>query len=114
MKIETEYLSSECCHKKYNLLFSSCTMIQIIINMVINFKTVCCTVQVNNETRKSLKDCTLHIVLKTQFEAISRYEHIKEKKLSEQIIESVILGNVKSRSKIVNYLNLTDYKKKKN
>lgn len=56
---------------------------------------------VYNRTRKALKDCSLQVVLKTQFEAMSRYEHVNEKKLTEQVIETAALGNIKSRTDVV-------------
>ncbi|VDM41203.1 unnamed protein product [Toxocara canis] len=59
-----------------------------------------CTVIIYNRTRKALKDCCVHVVLKTQFEAMSRYEHVNEKKLSERVVETAVLGNVKSRTDV--------------
>ncbi|KAE9415925.1 hypothetical protein Angca_004397 [Angiostrongylus cantonensis] len=64
-------------------------------------ETVEAQVTVNNRTRKGLKDCALQLSMKTQFEAMSRYEHVNEKKLIEQAIELVPLGNVRSRHKQV-------------
>ncbi|KAK5978294.1 Arrestin domain protein [Trichostrongylus colubriformis] len=58
-------------------------------------------VTVNNRTRKGLKDCALQLSMKTQFEAMSRYEHVNEKKLYEHLIEMVLLGKVKARHKEV-------------
>ncbi|CAI4230406.1 unnamed protein product [Auanema sp. JU1783] len=58
-------------------------------------------VAINNRTRKCLKECSLTLTMKTQFEAMSRYEHVNEKKLSEQLLEIVPLGSVRARSKIV-------------
>ncbi|CAJ0578499.1 unnamed protein product, partial [Mesorhabditis spiculigera] len=54
--------------------------------------------RIKNRSRKGLKDCTITLMMKTQFEAMSRYEHVNEKKLAEQIIESVILGSVAGKS----------------
>ncbi|EPB73568.1 arrestin domain protein [Ancylostoma ceylanicum] len=58
-------------------------------------------VTVNNRTRKGLKECALQLSMKTQFEAMSRYEHVNEKKLSEHLIELVPLGRVRARHKQV-------------
>ncbi|VDN01334.1 unnamed protein product [Thelazia callipaeda] len=63
-----------------------------------SLQTLQCCVKIKNRTRKTLKACSLLIVLKTIYEAVSRYEHIKEKKLSEQVIGSSGLGSVKFRS----------------
>uniref|UniRef100_A0A9J2PEL3 Arrestin C-terminal-like domain-containing protein n=1 Tax=Ascaris lumbricoides TaxID=6252 RepID=A0A9J2PEL3_ASCLU len=63
-------------------------------------EVVTCSVMVYNRTRKALKDCSLQVVLKTQFEAMSRYEHVNEKKLTEQVIETAALGNIKSRTDV--------------
>ncbi|KJH41295.1 arrestin domain protein [Dictyocaulus viviparus] len=64
-------------------------------------ETVEAQITINNRTRKKLKDCTFQLALKTQFEAMSRYEHVNEKKLCEQLIELIPLGNVKARHKEV-------------
>ncbi|KAK6736121.1 hypothetical protein RB195_019038 [Necator americanus] len=56
-------------------------------------------VTVNNRTRKGLKECAIQLSMKTQYEAMSRYEHVNEKKLSEHLIELVPLGKVKARHK---------------
>ncbi|KAJ1346587.1 Arrestin domain-containing protein 15 [Parelaphostrongylus tenuis] len=64
-------------------------------------ETVEAQVTINNRTRKGLKDCALQLSMKTQFEAMSRYEHVNEKKLIEQSIELIPLGNVRSRHKQV-------------
>ena len=42
----------------------------------------------------------MQLVLKTQFEAMSRYEHVNEKKLLEHIIDSFTLGKVKGKTEI--------------
>uniref|UniRef100_A0A914Q6V0 Uncharacterized protein n=1 Tax=Panagrolaimus davidi TaxID=227884 RepID=A0A914Q6V0_9BILA len=42
----------------------------------------------------------MQLVLKTQFEAMSRYEHVNEKKLMEHIIDSFTLGRVKGKTDI--------------
>uniref|UniRef100_A0A1I7YER7 Arrestin_C domain-containing protein n=1 Tax=Steinernema glaseri TaxID=37863 RepID=A0A1I7YER7_9BILA len=55
---------------------------------------------VSNRTRKALKHCALHLMLKTTYEAASRYEHVNEKKLQEQTIEQKELGKVKPRTDI--------------
>jgi hypothetical protein len=39
--------------------------------------------------------------MKSQFEAMSRYEHVNEKRLSENIIEQVGLGKVNARCNMV-------------
>lgn len=57
-------------------------------------------VTINNRTRKGLKEVALQLIMKTQFEARSRYEHVNEKKLAEQLIEMVPLGAVKSRCRM--------------
>uniref|UniRef100_A0AC35ETM7 Arrestin C-terminal-like domain-containing protein n=1 Tax=Panagrolaimus sp. PS1159 TaxID=55785 RepID=A0AC35ETM7_9BILA len=57
---------------------------------------------VKNSTRKALKDCKMQLVLKTQFEAMSRYEHVNEKKLMEHIIDSFTLGRVKEVTAAMN------------
>uniref|UniRef100_A0A7I4Y070 Arrestin_C domain-containing protein n=2 Tax=Haemonchus contortus TaxID=6289 RepID=A0A7I4Y070_HAECO len=64
-------------------------------------ETIEAQVTVNNRTRKALKDCALQLAMKTQFEAMSRYEHVNEKKLNEHLIETVPLGKVKARHKEV-------------
>lgn len=56
---------------------------------------------IKNSTRKTVKDCRLQLVLKTQFEATSRYEHVGDRKLVEQQLDSVALGRVKGRSEEV-------------
>ncbi|KAK0424166.1 hypothetical protein QR680_008524 [Steinernema hermaphroditum] len=53
---------------------------------------------VSNRTRKALKQCTVQLLLKTTYEASSRYEHVNEKKLQEQTIEQKELGKVKPRT----------------
>uniref|UniRef100_A0A7E4ZVU3 Arrestin_C domain-containing protein n=1 Tax=Panagrellus redivivus TaxID=6233 RepID=A0A7E4ZVU3_PANRE len=53
---------------------------------------------VKNSTRKALKDCKLQLVLKTQFEAMSRYEHVNEKKLLESVMDTFVLGRIKGRT----------------
>uniref|UniRef100_A0A8R1HQ55 Arrestin C-terminal-like domain-containing protein n=1 Tax=Caenorhabditis japonica TaxID=281687 RepID=A0A8R1HQ55_CAEJA len=58
-------------------------------------------VTINNRTRKGLKDVALQLMMRTQFEARSRYEHVNEKKLAEQLIEMVPLGAVRSRCRMV-------------
>uniref|UniRef100_A0A915BYD9 Arrestin C-terminal-like domain-containing protein n=2 Tax=Parascaris TaxID=6254 RepID=A0A915BYD9_PARUN len=63
-------------------------------------EVITCSVMVYNRTRKALKECSLQVVLKTQFEAMSRYEHVNEKKLTEQVIEAAALGNIKSRNDV--------------
>ncbi|CAJ0943257.1 unnamed protein product, partial [Mesorhabditis belari] len=55
-------------------------------------------IRIKNRSRKGLKDCSVTLSMKTQFEATSRYEHVNEKKLSEQLIEMVNLGGVPGRS----------------
>lgn len=40
-------------------------------------------------------------MLKIQCEALSRYEKINEKKLSEEIIDSISYDNIKSHSELV-------------
>ncbi|TKR96987.1 hypothetical protein L596_010922 [Steinernema carpocapsae] len=55
---------------------------------------------ISNRTRKALKQCTLQLMLKTTYEAMSRYEHVNEKKLQEQTIEQKSLGKVKPRTDI--------------
>ncbi|WKX93766.1 hypothetical protein Q1695_011212 [Nippostrongylus brasiliensis] len=58
-------------------------------------------VTVNNRTRKVLKECAFQLSMKTQFEAMSRYEHVNEKKLNEHLIELIPLGKVRARHKEV-------------
>ncbi|KAE9552768.1 hypothetical protein FO519_004030 [Halicephalobus sp. NKZ332] len=53
---------------------------------------------IKNGTRKMLKDCRIQLILKTQFEATSRYEHINEKKLLEHLMDSNVLGRVKGKT----------------
>ncbi|KAL3117079.1 hypothetical protein niasHT_007482 [Heterodera trifolii] len=53
---------------------------------------------VRNGTRKTLKDCRLQLVLKTQFEARSRYEQASDQKLVENVMDSYPLGKVKGRT----------------
>uniref|UniRef100_A0A914E584 Arrestin C-terminal-like domain-containing protein n=1 Tax=Acrobeloides nanus TaxID=290746 RepID=A0A914E584_9BILA len=55
-------------------------------------------VHVRSCTRKALKDCRMQLILKSQFEAMSRYEHVNEKKLLEQMLDNVLLGRAKGRS----------------
>ncbi|CAB3402450.1 unnamed protein product [Caenorhabditis bovis] len=57
-------------------------------------------VTINNRTRKGLKEVCLQLMMKTQFEARSRYEHVNEKKLAEQLIDMVTLGAVRSRCRM--------------
>ncbi|MFH4979585.1 hypothetical protein AB6A40_006294 [Gnathostoma spinigerum] len=61
-------------------------------------ETLSCTVKVHNRSQKTLKHFTLHIILKTAFEAASRYEHMVERKYVEQEIETILLGNIRSRT----------------
>uniref|UniRef100_A0A1I7WUR9 Arrestin_C domain-containing protein n=1 Tax=Heterorhabditis bacteriophora TaxID=37862 RepID=A0A1I7WUR9_HETBA len=56
-------------------------------------------VVVHNRTRKCLKDCALQLTMKAQYEARSRYEHVNEKRLSENLIELISLGKVRARQK---------------
>ncbi|PAV77029.1 hypothetical protein WR25_06591 isoform F [Diploscapter pachys] len=63
-------------------------------------ETVEAQVTINNRTRKGLKEVTLQLGMKTQFEARSRYEHVNEKKLSEQLIEMIPLGAVRARCRM--------------
>ncbi|CAD6185784.1 unnamed protein product [Caenorhabditis auriculariae] len=51
-------------------------------------------VTINNRTRKGLKEVALQLVMKSQ------YEHVNEKKLTEQLIELVALGAVRSRCRM--------------
>uniref|UniRef100_A0A914HSG5 Arrestin C-terminal-like domain-containing protein n=1 Tax=Globodera rostochiensis TaxID=31243 RepID=A0A914HSG5_GLORO len=53
---------------------------------------------VRNGTRKTLKDCRLQLVLKTQFEARSRYEQASDRKVVENVMDSYPLGRVKGRT----------------
>ena len=48
-----------------------------------------------------MKDCRMQLILKSQFEAMSRYEHVNEKKLLEQMLDNVLLGRAKGRSETV-------------
>ncbi len=51
-----------------------------------------------------VQDCRLQFLLKTQFEAKSRYEHAHDRKLVEQVMESWPLGKVKGRTEAVRSL----------
>jgi len=55
------------------------------------------SISVFNRSRKALSNCSVQLVLKAQFEAMSRYEHINEKRLSENVVEQCELGKVKAR-----------------
>ena len=54
--------------------------------------------------RKTIKDCCICVVQKTQFEAMSRYERLNDRKLAEQTIELVNLGKVKARTQMVSFI----------
>ncbi|CAD5215662.1 unnamed protein product [Bursaphelenchus okinawaensis] len=56
------------------------------------------TIQIKNATRKTVKDCSVQLVLKAQFVAISRYEHVNDCKLVEQQLDSIPIGRIKGRS----------------
>lgn len=47
-------------------------------------------VMVKNSTRKALKDCRMQLILKAQFEAMSRYEHISDRKVPFHKINSFV------------------------
>uniref|UniRef100_A0AC34PWH5 Arrestin C-terminal-like domain-containing protein n=1 Tax=Panagrolaimus sp. JU765 TaxID=591449 RepID=A0AC34PWH5_9BILA len=55
-------------------------------------------IHVKNSTRKAVKECRIQLILKTQFEAMSRYERINEKKLLEHMMDSKIIGKVKGKT----------------
>uniref|UniRef100_A0A1I7ST79 Arrestin_C domain-containing protein n=1 Tax=Bursaphelenchus xylophilus TaxID=6326 RepID=A0A1I7ST79_BURXY len=65
-------------------------------------------IYIKNGTRKTIKDCNVQLVLKAQFTAISRYEHVNDCKLVEQQLDNIPLGRVKGRSETnFNTLKLT-------
>lgn len=65
------------------------------------FQTITPLIYIKNTSRKALKDCRIQLVLKTQYEAISRYEHVSDKKLVEQQLDIDMLGKIKGRSDAV-------------
>ncbi|CAI5445886.1 unnamed protein product [Caenorhabditis angaria] len=88
--------------------FTCCTLPFGCVSLVMSLprtayrigESIECIVTINNRTRKGLKEVALQLVMKTQFEARSRYEHVNEKKLAEQLIEMVSLGAVRSRCRM--------------
>lgn len=54
-----------------------------------------------NGSRKRLKDCRLQLVLKSQFQAQSRYEQANDRKLVENVLDSHPMGRVQGRSELV-------------
>jgi hypothetical protein len=58
-------------------------------------------IYIKNGTRKALNDCSVQLVLKTQFEAISRYEHVNDRKLVCQPLDTIPLGRIKGRTEAV-------------
>ncbi|VDO66098.1 unnamed protein product [Haemonchus placei] len=97
------------CRGKHSIDFTCCTLPFGCVSLMVSLprtafrlgETIEAQVTVNNRTRKALKDCALQLAMKTQFEAMSRYEHVNEKKLNEHLIETVPLGKVKARHKEV-------------
>ncbi|GMR41766.1 hypothetical protein PMAYCL1PPCAC_11961 [Pristionchus mayeri] len=55
-------------------------------------------VHVKNRSRRQLKDVTMFLLAKSQYEARSRYEHVDEKKLAEMVMDQCHLGFVSARS----------------
>ncbi|CEF59352.1 Arrestin-like, N-terminal domain and Arrestin C-terminal-like domain and Arrestin, C-terminal domain and Immunoglobulin E-set domain-containing protein [Strongyloides ratti] len=55
-------------------------------------------ISVKNSSRKNLKQCCLQLIMKCELEAISRYEHISEKKLIEVIIDQYEIGKINKKS----------------
>uniref|UniRef100_A0A0N5BLW2 Arrestin_C domain-containing protein n=1 Tax=Strongyloides papillosus TaxID=174720 RepID=A0A0N5BLW2_STREA len=53
---------------------------------------------IKNSSRKNLKQCCLQLIMKCELEAISRYEHISEKKLIEVVIDQYEIGKIKKKS----------------
>uniref|UniRef100_A0A0N4ZAV2 Arrestin_C domain-containing protein n=1 Tax=Parastrongyloides trichosuri TaxID=131310 RepID=A0A0N4ZAV2_PARTI len=55
-------------------------------------------VSIKNSSRKNLKQCCLQLIMKCELEAISRYEHISEKKLIEIIVDQYEIGKIGKKS----------------
>ena len=55
-------------------------------------------IYVRNGSRKRLKDCRLQLVLKSQFQAQSRYEQANDRKLVETMLDTYPLGRIKGRT----------------
>ncbi|KAH7699973.1 Protein ARRD-15 b [Aphelenchoides avenae] len=63
-------------------------------------ETIPAKVMVKNSTRKALKECRMQLILKAQFEAMSRYEHISDRKVIEHVLQNIPLGRIKGRSDV--------------
>ncbi|KAI6240144.1 Arrestin-C domain-containing protein [Aphelenchoides fujianensis] len=61
-------------------------------------ETIAPLIHVKNSTRKNLTDCSVQLVLKSQFEAMSRYEHVQDTKLICQNLDVIPIGRIKGRS----------------
>uniref|UniRef100_A0AC35U5Q4 Arrestin_C domain-containing protein n=1 Tax=Rhabditophanes sp. KR3021 TaxID=114890 RepID=A0AC35U5Q4_9BILA len=55
-------------------------------------------ISIKNGSRKCLKQCSLQLIMKCELEAISRYEHISEKKVIEFSIGFHDIGKIKGKT----------------
>ncbi|KAI6215282.1 hypothetical protein M3Y94_00367400 [Aphelenchoides besseyi] len=63
-------------------------------------ETITPLIHIRNSSRKALTDCSVQLVMKTQFTATSRYEHVNDKKVVEERLDCVPLGRIKGRSEM--------------
>ncbi|KAI6215779.1 hypothetical protein M3Y94_00424800 [Aphelenchoides besseyi] len=60
-------------------------------------------VYVRNSARTTLSDCYVQLIMKVQYEASSRYEHVNENKVIENRVCESWLGRIKSHSEMVSF-----------
>ena len=58
---------------------------------------------VRNGSRKQLKECRLQLILKSQFQAQSRYEQANDRKLVETVLDTHSVGRIRGRSEAVSF-----------
>ncbi|KAI6228708.1 Arrestin domain containing protein [Aphelenchoides fujianensis] len=66
-------------------------------------ETITPLVHVKNSARTTLADCSIQLIMKVQYKAVSRYEHVEEKKLVEERVCESWLGRIKSQSEMTSF-----------